>query len=279
MYASAVFSVYSWAAIGFTVGATGAVYALPFLEIAASVESGATDADVGAMLPGADVLVSSVYLSAWAAAGAGLRLIHATGAGCDAIAFDAVPVGCKVANVYEPEGPIAESFGNWANLKLVLLALFGAMTGQAVIGYCGLVYMLLFLTQTLKLAPVTANLLVAGALTQEAIDVAVILNALRALGPGRTSGRRTMPIAAAGSLQADHAQLEPSLDRLREIADALDGAEGAAAVAMISEADRIVTDIVTHERDDESEVYPRVAKFLARHQVLVAPRQFIAWLR
>jgi heavy metal translocating P-type ATPase len=108
---------------------------------------------------------------------------------------------------------------------------------------------------------------VAGALTQEAIDVAVILNALRALSPGHTSGRRTMPSAAAGSLHSDHEQLEPTLDRLREIADALDQSEGAGAVAMISEADRIVAnEIVTHERDDESQVYPRVAKYLAdRH--------------
>ena len=108
---------------------------------------------------------------------------------------------------------------------------------------------------------------VAGALTQEAIDVAVILNALRALSPGQTSGRRTMPPAAAGSLHSDHEQLEPTLDRLREIADALDQAEGAGAVAMISEADRIVAnEIVTHERDDENQVYPRVAKYLAdRH--------------
>ena len=108
---------------------------------------------------------------------------------------------------------------------------------------------------------------VAGALTQEAIDVAVILNALRALSPGQTSGRRTMPPAAAGSLHSDHEQLEPTLDRLREIADALDQSDGAGAVAMISEADRIVAnEIVTHERDDENQVYPRVAKYLAdRH--------------
>ncbi len=108
---------------------------------------------------------------------------------------------------------------------------------------------------------------VAGALTQEAIDVAVILNALRALGPGRTNGRRTMPVAAAGSLRADHEQLEPTLDRLREIADALDDAEEPGAVTLISEADRIVADeIVPHERDDESQVYPHVARYLAdRH--------------
>jgi soluble P-type ATPase len=108
---------------------------------------------------------------------------------------------------------------------------------------------------------------VAGALTQEAIDVAVILNALRALSPGHTNGRRTMPVAAAGSLHADHEQLEPTLDRLREIADALDQADGPGAVAMISEADLIVANkIVTHEQDDESQVYPRIAKYLAdRH--------------
>jgi heavy metal translocating P-type ATPase len=108
---------------------------------------------------------------------------------------------------------------------------------------------------------------VAGALTQEAIDVAVILNALRALSPGHANGRRTMPVAAAGSLHTDHERLEPTLDRLREIADALDHADGPGAVAMISEADRIVANkIVTHEQDDESQVYPRVAKYLAdRH--------------
>jgi MFS family permease len=60
--------------------------------------------------------------------------------------------------------PLGEAFGNWPNLKLVLQALFGAMAGQAVVGYCALVYMLLFLSQTLKVDAVTANILVAGAL-------------------------------------------------------------------------------------------------------------------
>ena len=108
---------------------------------------------------------------------------------------------------------------------------------------------------------------VAGALMQEAIDVAVILNALRALSPGQTNGRRMMPAAAAGSLHADHEQLQPALDRLREIADALDQAGGTDAVTMIVEANRIVANkIVPHERNDESMVYPRVAKYLAdRH--------------
>jgi hypothetical protein len=108
---------------------------------------------------------------------------------------------------------------------------------------------------------------VAGALTQEAIDVAVILNALRALRPGRKFGRQAMPAATARALREDHQRLESGLDRLRAIADALDEAEGAAAVTLISEANRIVAQqVVVHERDDEKAVYPRLAKFLSdRH--------------
>ena len=103
---------------------------------------------------------------------------------------------------------------------------------------------------------------IAGALTQEAIDVAVILNALRALTPGHRFGRQTMPAATATALRQDHERIEPELDRLREIADALDDAEGAAAVALISEANTIIArQIVKHERDDETKVYPELADF------------------
>ena len=108
---------------------------------------------------------------------------------------------------------------------------------------------------------------VAGALTQEAVDVAVILNALRALGPGRTLWRTRMPSAAATALRQEHEQLDATLNRLREIADGLDDAEPAAAVSLISEANQAVArQIVEHERADESNVYPRLAGFLAdRH--------------
>ena len=66
---------------------------------------------------------------------------------------------------------------------------------------------------------------IAGALTQEAIDVAVILNALRALTPGHVFDHQKMPAAAATTLRQDHERMEPTLDRLREIADELDAAE------------------------------------------------------
>ena len=105
---------------------------------------------------------------------------------------------------------------------------------------------------------------IAGALTQEAIDVAVILNALRALTPGHKFGRQSMPAATATSLRQDHERLESGLDRLREIADALDNAEGIAAVTLISEANTIIArQVVKHEREDETKVYPELAKFLA----------------
>jgi soluble P-type ATPase len=112
---------------------------------------------------------------------------------------------------------------------------------------------------------------VAGALTQEAIDVAVILNALRALTPGHRFGRPAMPLATATILRQDHELMESALDRLREIADALDDAAGMDAVALICEADDIIErQIVKHERDDEASVYPNLAQFLADNHGLGA---------
>jgi hypothetical protein len=60
--------------------------------------------------------------------------------------------------------PLAEAFGRWGNLKLVLIALFGAVAGQAVVWYTGQFYTLFFLERTLKVEGLTANALVALAL-------------------------------------------------------------------------------------------------------------------
>jgi MFS family permease len=62
------------------------------------------------------------------------------------------------------KAPLTESFARWDNLKVVLLSLFGATAGQAVVWYTGQFYALFFLTQTLKIDGVTANLLIAAAL-------------------------------------------------------------------------------------------------------------------
>ncbi|MCX7255462.1 MAG: MFS transporter [Polaromonas sp.] len=60
--------------------------------------------------------------------------------------------------------PVAESFGQWKNLKVVILALLGLTAGQAVVWYSGQFYSLFFLTQALKVDAFTANILVAYAL-------------------------------------------------------------------------------------------------------------------
>ncbi|WP_440224931.1 MFS transporter [Dokdonella sp. MW10] len=64
----------------------------------------------------------------------------------------------------QSKAPLTESFGNWSNGKIVLLALLGATAGQAVVWYAGQFYALFFMTQTLKVDAVTANLFIAAAL-------------------------------------------------------------------------------------------------------------------
>jgi MFS family permease len=62
------------------------------------------------------------------------------------------------------KSPLSESFAQWKNLKIVILALVGLVAGQAVVWYTGQFYALFFITQVLKVDPKTANLLIAVAL-------------------------------------------------------------------------------------------------------------------
>jgi heavy metal translocating P-type ATPase len=104
---------------------------------------------------------------------------------------------------------------------------------------------------------------VPAALIQEAIDVVVILNALRAAAPAAGRRRRTISAAAGRELRHNHVALGHSLDRLRSIADALDDSASQAALALISEANDVVQQqVVNHERDDEGSVYPTLAAVL-----------------
>ena len=59
------------------------------------------------------------------------------------------------------KAPLSESFGQWKNLKIVILALIGLTAGQAVVWYSGQFYALFFLTQALKVDGATANVMVA----------------------------------------------------------------------------------------------------------------------
>ncbi len=63
------------------------------------------------------------------------------------------------------KAPLKEAFGEWRNLKIVLIALFGAVAGQAVIGFAAHLYPLFYLERIARVDGATANFLVAAALT------------------------------------------------------------------------------------------------------------------
>ncbi len=60
--------------------------------------------------------------------------------------------------------PLTEAFTVWANLKRVLISLFGATAGQGVVWYTGQFYALFYLQTVLKVNAKTSNIIVAIAL-------------------------------------------------------------------------------------------------------------------
>jgi len=60
--------------------------------------------------------------------------------------------------------PLTESFGQWSNAKIAIFALLGATAGEAVVWYGGQFYALFFLTQTIKVAAVPAQIMIVVAL-------------------------------------------------------------------------------------------------------------------
>jgi MFS family permease len=64
----------------------------------------------------------------------------------------------------QSKAPLSEAFGQWKNGKIVLIALFGLVVGQAVVWYTGQFYALFFLQAILKVDLLTANVLIAWSL-------------------------------------------------------------------------------------------------------------------
>jgi MFS family permease len=64
----------------------------------------------------------------------------------------------------QSKAPLSEAFGQWKNLKVVILALLGMVAGQAVVWYTGQFYALFFLQSILKVDLFTANVLIAWSL-------------------------------------------------------------------------------------------------------------------
>ncbi len=119
----------------------------------------------------------------------------------------------------------------------------------------------------LAMAAAAAGMLppVEGALLQEAIDVAVILNALRALGAGGRPHRRADGEATrlGARVRAEHRQLLPRIRALRQLADGLDKLPPARARAELHSAGAFLADeLLPHERNEDASLYPAVARLL-----------------
>ncbi|HVS64664.1 MAG TPA: heavy metal translocating P-type ATPase [Thermoanaerobaculia bacterium] len=104
-----------------------------------------------------------------------------------------------------------------------------------------------------------------GALLQEVIDVAVILNALRALG-----GRSSLELASDPEIVAlrdrfrdEHRHLRPQVQRLRQLADRLDELAPAQALEEIVQARAfLVEEVIPHDRAETHSLYPKVADLI-----------------
>lgn len=103
----------------------------------------------------------------------------------------------------------------------------------------------------------------AGAVLQEAIDVAVILNALRVLGLERPQSKARMSSEQVMHLQGEHTAMLPVLAQINELADKL----GELPMAQVQVGlEQLLTvlrqEILPHERQDDAELYPLVARLI-----------------
>ena len=108
-----------------------------------------------------------------------------------------------------------------------------------------------------------------GALLQEAIDVIVILNALRALAGGTEKAVKIPGWSdLGGRLRHEHRDLGPTIGGIRPLADRLGGMPAVQAMVDL-EAMRafLVDEVVPHERQEDHEVFPLLASALGNDDV------------
>ena len=112
----------------------------------------------------------------------------------------------------------------------------------------------------------------AGAVLQEAIDVAVILNALRALHVhGPREGREPLTQAQFGTLKKEHDELGPILERVRSTADRLAIVPRGTIAAELSDLNELLREkLLPHERQDDAQVYPAMARLIGGDDPLAA---------
>jgi heavy metal translocating P-type ATPase len=105
---------------------------------------------------------------------------------------------------------------------------------------------------------------VGGALFQEAIDVAVILNALRALSGGRAARQRAGLGSNVGDrFRDEHREFMPWLARIRTVADRLETYSPVEARDELQQVRWFLTErLPQHEEEEEAAVYPVVSKLM-----------------
>jgi heavy metal translocating P-type ATPase len=105
---------------------------------------------------------------------------------------------------------------------------------------------------------------VAGALVQEAIDVAVILNALRALRGDGTGPSASGPAIQVGErFRAEHRAFAPELQRIRAVADRLGTLTPEQTRAELGDVRAFLLErLPEHEEEEEAVVYPVVAELM-----------------
>jgi heavy metal translocating P-type ATPase len=107
-----------------------------------------------------------------------------------------------------------------------------------------------------------------GALLQEGIDVAVILNALRALRPANAD-HRLGPAEAALTrrFQSEHEGIRAAIEELRAAADSLGFIGPDDAIGRVRDVHQtLVTEVVPHEQAEEHELYPALDRLLGTHE-------------
>lgn len=128
------------------------------------------------------------------------------------------------------------------------------IAAQSVIAGMGLSIIAMLAAATGQLAPIS------GAILQEVIDVAVILNALRARRVPRASDIQ-LSAQDAAQLSAEHRELEPVLAEVSALADRLPDLPGPQALAELQALfDSLNRQLLPHEQQEDHELYPELAR-------------------
>lgn len=112
---------------------------------------------------------------------------------------------------------------------------------------------------------------VAGALLQELIDVAAIVNALRVLRLDGAGSGRTMPSDAVGKLRDEHNRLRPIIDHVRWLADRAEVMPAGLLGQELAQLNAAVRNrLLPHESDDEASLYPQLAHLIGGEDPMAA---------